>query len=471
MHPRVILIAVAAVLLLLAIARPIDHDESQYVTAAVLSAKGLLPYRDYAYLQTPLQPLLFAPVAGLAGTWTWPALRLVNAVLAALAVAGVYAAARRAGAGQRAALAGAIGFAACDILLFSAGTARNDALPSALLAGALVAIARRDVTRGHAVLAGLLLAAAAAAKVSYALPAAAYGMWTLLRAERRPLWTALGALPVTAFVAGMWALAPADFVFGVFTFPAEAPADYYADRPWKLSMAAKLIDTLKFLALGPALIALLLTVRDRGRAGPWLWLATAGLVAALLPQPTWRQYLLPALPPLFVAAALAIERRVPGRRVRMAAGVLAVAGLVPSLAALFGGTGIVAAMRERAAIARVVPVGPIATLSPQFVADPDPRFATGPFAFRIRAFLPPAEQAPRRVVTPSTMDAQFGSTPPAAILVGGEGAWTSGDPTLEAPMAAWAARRGWRRLPVSARFDLWLPPQAARARRAASSVS
>ena len=55
-------------------------------------------------------------------------------------------------------------------------------------------------TRGSAVLAGLLLAAAAAAKISYALPAVAYGLYALYDRRHRPGWVAIGALPVLAFV-------------------------------------------------------------------------------------------------------------------------------------------------------------------------------------------------------------------------------------------------------------------------------
>lgn len=455
MRARLILPLLLVLFLALAMARPVDHDESQYVAAAVLSARGLLPYRDFAYLQTPLQPLLFAPVAALAGAWAWPALRAVNALLGWLVVGGVYVAARRSGAGERAALIAALGLATCDILLFSAAMARNDALPAAMLSGAMVAMAGAR-SRGRALAAGLLLAGAAAAKISYALPAAAFGLWVLWRRERAG-WVALGALLPAVLVGWLWWLAPADALFGILTFPAKAPADFYADRPWKLSLAAKAIDTLKFLALGPALLALAAAVRGRGR-GVWLWLAAAGAAAALLPEPTWRQYWLPALPPLFVAAALGIERAAPTRAMRLAAVPLVVAGLAPSLLALVQGSGILPAMRERAMIDRAVAgAGPVATLSPQFVADPDPRFATGPFAFRIRTFLSPDEEALRHVVTPRTLAAQFAAAPPAAILTGGEGKWASGDDALEAPLEAWARGQGWRQVPVSARFRLWVP--------------
>ena len=80
---------------------------------------------------------------------------------------------------------------------------------------------------GQAVLIGLLLAAAAAAKVSYALPAAAYGVYTLVDRRHRPLAVLAGAMPMVAFVAWTWAIAPAAFVFGTLRFPALAPAEYY----------------------------------------------------------------------------------------------------------------------------------------------------------------------------------------------------------------------------------------------------
>ena len=46
----------------LAFVRKLSIDESQYIASAFLTAQGLLPYRDYAYLQTPLQPFAFAPL-------------------------------------------------------------------------------------------------------------------------------------------------------------------------------------------------------------------------------------------------------------------------------------------------------------------------------------------------------------------------------------------------------------------------
>lgn len=453
--PLAVLLVVA--LVALAWSRGLDHDESQYVAAARLVAQGLLPYRDFAYLQTPLQPFVFAPVAWLFGGWTWPALRIANALLGAIVVFASWRAMREAGADEPTATACATLLAACDILLFSAGTARNDALPAAMLACALVPMLRAERgedTRRGALLVGLLLAGAAAAKISYALPAAAYGVYALAARRHRPLWVALGALPPAAFVAWSAWLAPDGFVFGTLTFPAQAPADYYlaTGRDWKLAWWAKAVDALKFLALGPALPALVAVAWRRGRARPGLleWLVIAGLAAALLPAPTWRQYLLPALPPLFVLLAL---RRPRARGWRIGFALFAAAGLAPSMAAVSGRPGMTAALLETEALASVSGLSGVATLAPQFLprfARADPRFATGPFYFRSRGLL--AADAERRLVLVSRarLAAAFAARPPAAVIVGGEGVWTSGDPSLDGDLERWALTRGWRREPLPA---------------------
>ena len=461
--------ALAFLLCLLALAHPIDHDESQYVAAAALTARGLLPYRDYAYLQTPLQPFLFAPVVWAADTVAWPALRFVNALLGALALRCTYGAAREV-ASARAALVATALFGTCDILLFAIGTARNDALPAACLAGAVWLAVRaelRGASRSAAVLTGLLLAGAAAAKISYALPACAYGLWALARRRHRPVLVAVGTLPAIAFVAWTYALSPAGFRFGVLTFPALAPGDYYRDQPWKLSGAAKLLDTVKFLALGPALLTLVLTMVRRRFPAMLALLVVAGLVAALLPTPTWRQYLLPMLPPLFVMLAHRWTVQPPGKAMRVVAITFAAAGLAPTLFALAGDRpGMVGAMRDGLAIRRVMDrVGPfgqsdIFTLSPQFLPATgrpvDFLFATGPFFFRSHELVPFRQQPDLRVISRDTFT---GMPAGAAVLVGGEDRWTGGDPALDAVLERWAQARGYQRYAVlGTRFRLYVGP-------------
>ena len=263
----------------------------------------------------------------------------------------------------------------------------------------------------------------------------------------------------------------------MFDFPARAPDEYYRaiGKAWKLGVGMKLLDLLKFLALGPALLCLALASRFRwrakgGRAIDWmLW---AGLIAALLPAPTWRQYLLPMLPPLFVRLAIGWQSVWPGRQARMALVVFACAGLAPSIEAVvraLPGVPMIAAMRQGAAIRAAMDgamdgagvTGRVATLSPQFLPAtgrlPDARFATGPFYFRSHGLLDANGEQAVRVIGKDTLGIHF-RDPPAAILIGGEGTWTSGDPGLDRVLAGWAERNGWRAIPVTGgRFTVFVP--------------
>ena len=45
---------------------PLSHDEHMYVTAGMLLREHAV-YADFAYLQAPYLPLLYAPVFGLTG--------------------------------------------------------------------------------------------------------------------------------------------------------------------------------------------------------------------------------------------------------------------------------------------------------------------------------------------------------------------------------------------------------------------
>jgi hypothetical protein len=99
--------------------------------------------------------------------------------------------------------------------------------------------------------------------------------------------------------------------------------------------------------------------------------------------------------------------------------------------------------------------GPVATLSPQVLPATGrhvhPRFAAGPFYFRSRTLSPPAG-------LPLLALRDLHRAPlPAAVLVGGEDRWTSGDPRLDAALAREAARRGYVPIPVAGTpFRLWV---------------
>lgn len=471
---------VSLVLAVLAMARPIDHDESQYVAATVLAQHGL-PYRDFAYLQTPLQPLLLAPIAAVMATFVYPGLRLLNALFGTVILLSVYVAARRAGASVRTAFFAAAMLGCCDIFLFSVGVARNDALPAMLLALALAMALHRPEdggsrddgqSRRDAALIGLLLAAATAAKISYALPAIAYGGWALANRRARPIWVALGAVPVALFVLRLAAMAPDQFVFQVLTFPSAAPAEWYqaTGRAAKLTLGYKVLDSVKFLALGPALLALAVVARHC-RIAPVMTLlgllVGAGLAAGLIPSPTWRQYLLPILPALFVALAVIWERQAPGRMMRILVVIFACAGVAPTIDGLRlagrDGLPMITAFRHSIAIRRVMDLqgvsGPVATLSPQYVPATgrtiDPYFATGPFYFRSHGLLDRADEGRNRLVSADHFN--IGQQAIGAIMVGGERS-VRGQDRLDLALERRAIVAGWRKVIVpDSPFCLYLP--------------
>ncbi|WP_375381663.1 ArnT family glycosyltransferase [uncultured Sphingomonas sp.] len=471
-----LLAALALVLCALALVRPVDHDESQYVAAAVLSAHRLLPYRDYAYLQTPLQPLAFAPVAALAGSWAWPALRIADALLGAAAIGFVHAGARAAGVRSGVALAVAGLMACSEPLLFGAGTARNDALPLACLSAALwLAMKQEDAaTRQRALGIGLLLGAAAATKVSYLLPLLAYLGAARVDRRRLPSVVGAGVLPAAGLVASVVWSAPAEAWLGIWTFPHDAPGLWYGAGSWRMSLAGKAVDLAKFLALGPALLALVIVapkIVARGPVGSRERLLAAMLAACLLaaiaPAPTMRQYLVPVLPPLFLLLALAWEARPPASAWRIGAIVFAVAGLAPSVAALVDAAGAGPAMARamhdgaaiRTAMDRTQVVQTVVTLSPQYLPAtyrlPDPRFATGPFYFRTRNLIDPAAEARAHLVSLARIDAGLAIRPEGILTGGGVG-----DAPLEAALAQWATAHGYRRTPVpGTAFSLYVRPR------------
>ena len=194
--------------------RPINHDEGQYVGAIALMRSGL-PYRDFAYLQTPLQPLLLAPLSLLPAGWLLVGGRIANALFGWLSLA-LLLLGLRGRTPSWAALAAVVALACTDVFLFGSSVARNDALPMMLLSAA-VAVLLQPGTLGQRsyLAAGLLLGLATSAKISFALPAAGAGVFLLAQ------WRKTGWRPILSFAASLPALGQARAADG----PAEATGD------------------------------------------------------------------------------------------------------------------------------------------------------------------------------------------------------------------------------------------------------
>jgi 4-amino-4-deoxy-L-arabinose transferase-like glycosyltransferase len=463
-------------LLGVALVRPLSVDESQYVAATALVAKGLLPYLDFAYLQTPLQPPLFAPLQWLFAGHLLLAMRLANALLSLITIALVYGAARRMAAREGAALAGAAMLASCQSFLWCAGVARNDVLPAVLMAFGLWLIVKN--TGWSRFGAGLAFSLAASAKISYAVPAAAVflaGVWTRDSAERRrTLWFAAGVAAGLLPTLVLAAFAPRAFLAETIVFPATVPAQYYTEigKAWRLG-PARFFQLLEAAAIGPALIAAIEVAR-RGWTDRWLddpvrraMIASAlgGLISAALNKPFQIFYLFPALPPLFVLTALLLsEVDVRRWRLKGAWALFIVAGLVPAAAWYVhaGRAGVVPVLdaeRRSEALGAALRAqqinGPVATLASQYVTDAgaklDPRFAAGPFLYRTRGFVS-ASQARDWHIATRDQPGTLAEAPPAAIVTGD---YPDAQLEQETELAIEANALGYRPCAKAAGFTIW----------------
>jgi len=502
---RLMMLAFAAMALwfgLGALAMKENHDESQYVAAAALSLKGMI-FRDFLSLQPPLHAWLYAPIAALFPSDMFLAMRLATALTALATVALVYRAQRFAGVSVRLALAAAVLMAACDSFQFCATVVRNDMLPALFsAAGVFAAIwAQADRQPRRWAVAGLCFGLAASCKISFAplgIAVAGFLLWNHVRPNGGGHGPRFGREAFTAYAIGsaagllpalvVFVIAPANFFYGVVTFAQTAPFDWYAANGLggRLGTAAKLIDVTEHLATGPALLAIAVVFYGLwrrgtdGAAGPralLLWLLASGLLGALIPTPTHQQYILPALPPLFVLLGMELSRiaaapasvRVPGRGLR---GFLSGRRLPAALGlcALVGSAPLAVAMAR--APARGLPAvtisaqadwigdrmrarrlqGDIATLSPHRTLDSgyplDPRFATGPFVYRSGNLLSLGRVMSLRTATPATIEAELAERPPAAILVGYESRIKSFRLSPDDSLRNYAIRKGYEAVPL-----------------------
>ncbi|MEO8618516.1 MAG: hypothetical protein ABI412_04050 [Sphingomicrobium sp.] len=470
------------VLAMLALVRPVSHDESQYVAATALAVHHL-PYRDFALLQTPLQPLLFAPLAMLAPGWLFLSLRLVNAMLGVITALLLFVSMRRAGAPRNHSAAATVLFLSCGATLFTVAVARNDVLPMALMAGAMALLAG-STSPTRVAGAAFALGAATAAKISFAFPAAALLALALLgpanvRAAVPWRYVVLGFLPPFILVAMLALAAPNAFLFEVITFPAKAPAEWYqrTGKGFKLGFGHP-VEFLKLLATGPALAALV-TVGVAGwrcreahakNVNAWLFgsFATAGLIAAYLPNPSNQQYLASLLVPLFACLGLTVaDHARPSPQALAAWSAFALIGVLPSVEAVAGAIhqkSFVAIDVERDAhrigteLDEAGIGGPLAGLSAHYYVDSGrplaPEFAAGPFAYRMVGLTTSSNDRDWHIAV-RNRPGELEPSSTAAVITGKEGRNHRGI-VLDDDLARSALRAGFE--PVFAVGDLkvWL---------------
>lgn len=177
----------------------LNQDEGWYLYAARLVSEGQWPYRDFAFTQAPLLPLVYSLVQPLVEWGGLGAGRAVTAVLSLLAALLAAAIARRLAPRELAGWAAAVAFTLAAVNVYQSyfGTVvKTYALCGLLLtAGAWLLVVARD--RRSTILfalAGLVLAGAAGTRISAGALLPVAGLYLLLQRERcgPAAWFAFG---------------------------------------------------------------------------------------------------------------------------------------------------------------------------------------------------------------------------------------------------------------------------------------
>ncbi len=461
---------------LAALATPFDHDESQYIAGAYFSAHMLI-FRDFLYLQPPLHAWTFAPLVWLFPSHMVVAMRLATGGAAAAAVLLLWASQRVAGISRGSALIATLAITGTAAFQFTGSVVRNDMLPTLLVATGMLALlqALRRERQIWFLFAGACFGLAIASKLNFIPIGVAAGLFLLLKMRHDRIGSALrfatGGLAGATPMILAWAISPEAFIYGVVSFAATGPFQWYAANgaAHELSILEKLGDLLKYLWRGPALVGLLLLAgqawmerrRERSQEKALaLWLIAGGLIGAALPTPSQVQYVMPLLPPLALGMGLLLDdvgRWRHGARAAVAAllGISALFGSLPAIrhvrTMVRNGSPMLAASADArwagAQVRSLTGDDKVASLSPQYLADSglaiDRRFAAGPFVYRTGWTLDESQARRLHVMTPALL-ADMDREPPAAILAGYEMGIRKLPLRPDDSLIAYARARGYR---------------------------
>lgn len=474
-HPATLwLLGAAAFLFLNALTAHLDHDESQYFAGATLASHGLTVFRSFMSLQPPLQTWFYAPAAFLFPDAPFVAMRVLTASLALSGVVMTYYSQRILQVSKATALGTCALMMSCGPFVMASGLVRNDMLAfAAATAGILIALSNCQPDRRLGwTLVGLCFGLAASTKLSFAPYGLFGGLFFLMEGPDRRMrrlasyggGALLGLLPLLACVTE----APDAAVWGVLTFGAEAPHDWYAlsGLHVRLTWLGKAIDLVTFAVQGPLLLALTVVTLWFAFAAPkphqrstrlLLSLLIGGMIGAALPTPAQKQYLIALIAPLFILLGLALSdqrgRGTANQLVFASLFVMATIGVIKPAKAILSLRHKDANALEVDDIAEVIgrhlrnagDAGSVATLSADRLAGSgyfvDPRFAPGPFVLRSGHLLTRREAQQYNVATPLTVDAMLEARPPVGLLTGYEDSRRG--PDIEGPLIGWAQRHGY----------------------------
>ena len=486
-----------ALLVARAMPREASRDEEQFISAgALLLREGLLPYVDYPYFHLPHLAFIYAALFAVSDHLLLIA-RSFNVLCGWLTIVLIFAIAAREfrDAGRARlwlALTAAAALLGSSLFRLTSGSAWNHDF-AVLTATAAFAALLRATTAGESrywtAAAGALLGLAIGTRLSF-LPLLVPFACILTFATGAPrerlvrlvIFSATAAIALSPSLF-LFARAPAQFFFGNFVYNGPLNRAYrIASGNPGVELSSKLLFALRLLKFPHNLVllgafvylAIWLPARHGWRAliqqrkiaatlvcVPFLWMG------ALAPSPSYKQYYYALVPFLILGCVFGVahalrsgDARNPRMTWSLVAAVSALAVIVdlPLLRHLrsprdWPPLRIHALAREL----RAHTAGPVLTLSPLLPLEAGVKiyeeFATGSFAWRAAALLPPESKAEFRMVDPATLDEFLAAAPPPAILM----------PVATAarvpPFAAYAQQHGYRRLPLRDDLDLWLRPR------------
>ena len=489
--------------------RGLNHDEHQFVASGALIAReGLLPYRDFPYFHVPALSFLYALLFR-ATDYLLLAARSFSILCSWLTLVLIFGAALAWLRHQPAWWRVAIGAATVVLLmttpsfLHASGRAWNHDFP--ILLTLLAAVGQvswlKQVQRTAdsprrllwwPLVAGMLIGLAASARLTFAVPGAAFilSAFLVLPWRTRQAWLAgglfcaggiLGALPALY----MLGVAPAQFVFGNLRY-AQLNTAYYQQAVEgagasgaAMTLGGKLASTAEYIVTQPGNLLLVLLAgyglwqarRQLRHAAELLFLlllVPCFLVGAYAPTPIQLQYiylLFPLLALIFLAAL------VYDARPRLSAGLVATAALISAILA-------VPRYVEGLQVAFVPPewfplkvhargeylgdlVGqrPVLTLAPTYPLEGHtpiyPEFVTGVLGWRVAPLLTPDERRQVGLVALDELAADLAARPPRGILTGLD----DSDAEEEAPLIAYAQEQGYVPIALPDEGTLWASPQ------------
>ncbi len=492
------LAAVFLVLLNLAMQKPLDHDEHQFVAGGALLARdGLMMYRDYPYFHLPYLTYLYATVFIIFDQLLLSA-RMISMLSAFAAVSLIFCVSwqlfREKTEWERLALAaGTVALIiSSPVFVHTSGYAWNHDLPMLLTLGAFLLQSqslKREKGRAFAIVSGFLLGCAVGVRLTVAPLFASFFLLPILYRKllkKKQLYQLLSGFCAGFFLALLptiyWLLnAPEAFLFGNFKYP-ELNTLFRADigDTRAMSIFGKLLYTLEMcLQPGNLLIIgaagffafrkkfLTIAVKKREAVEP-VFLALMLpflLIGTYAPTPTFKQYF---YAPIFFSA-LAIPYGIAvffdhfsTRALKTFAILIGISGIIgmtqhPDFYTLFNynawrpirvhqhGTEVAVKMKNGGKVLTVAPIIPLEGGLKIY-----PEFASGPFAWRTAKFLSAEERQRFGMISASELPGLVSKNPPDGILTGAN--WRQ-----DSRLNQFARKLGYEKTMIAPGVALWLP--------------